>query len=138
VPKAHIVTALLRDGDRVLLCHRSPAKRHYPDVWDLPGGHVDPGERPAAALARELREELGIDVAEPAAPPARELHGPTFDMQIWLIEAWTGTPVNAEPAEHEAIAWFTEDALDHLRLAHDGFLAAFIREVLADGSAGPA
>ena len=40
--KARIVTALLRDGNRVLLCHRSPRRRWYPDVWDLPGGHVEP------------------------------------------------------------------------------------------------
>ncbi|WP_433427484.1 NUDIX hydrolase [Nonomuraea sp. CA-141351] len=36
-----IVTAVLRDGDRVLLCHRSAGRRWYPDVWDLPGGHVE-------------------------------------------------------------------------------------------------
>ncbi|GID92165.1 NUDIX hydrolase [Amorphoplanes digitatis] len=60
MPKARIVTALLRDGNRVLLCHRSPQRRWYPDVWDLPGGHVEPGEPPGAALARELREELVV------------------------------------------------------------------------------
>ncbi|GAA2693767.1 hypothetical protein GCM10010412_085480 [Nonomuraea recticatena] len=41
-----IVTAVLRDGDRVLLCHRSAGRRWYPDVWDLPGGHVEEGEDP--------------------------------------------------------------------------------------------
>jgi 8-oxo-dGTP pyrophosphatase MutT (NUDIX family) len=62
-PRARIVTGLLRDGDRVLLCHRSPGRRWYPDVWDLPGGHVEPGELPGDALARELREEVGIEIA---------------------------------------------------------------------------
>ncbi|WP_084685963.1 NUDIX domain-containing protein [Nonomuraea coxensis] len=54
------VTAVLRDGDRVLLCHRNAGRRWYPDVWDLPGGHVEEGEDPKESLVRELREELGI------------------------------------------------------------------------------
>ena len=52
-PRARVVAALLRDGNRVLLCHRSPQRRWYPDVWDLPGGHVERRELPGAALARE-------------------------------------------------------------------------------------
>lgn len=102
--RARIVTAFLRDGNRVLLCHRSPQRRWYPDVWDLPGGHVEPGELPGAALARELHEELGIDVAVPAGPPMQQIHADAFDMQIWLIESWTGTPVNVALDEHDAIA----------------------------------
>lgn len=129
--KARIVTALLRDGDRVLLCHRSPRRRWYPDVWDLPGGHVEPGELPGAALARELREELGIDIAAPSGLPVHEVHADTFDMQIWLIEAWMGSPINVAPDEHDAIAWFTEDALGELSLAHDSYLAMFSK-VLAE------
>ena len=121
--RARIVTALLRDGDRVLLVHRSPGRRWYPDVWDLPGGHVEPGEPPGAALAREVREELGIAIAAPAGPPWREVRGDTFEMQIWLVETWTGSPVNAEPDEHDAVAWFTADALGDLALAHYGLLA---------------
>jgi 8-oxo-dGTP diphosphatase len=87
---------------------------------------------PGAALARELREELGIDIAAPSGPPVQEVRGDTFDMQIWLIEAWTGSPANVEPGEHDAIAWFTEDALGELSLAHDSYLAIF-SQVLAQG-----
>ncbi|GLY93249.1 NUDIX hydrolase [Actinoplanes sp. NBRC 103695] len=128
--KARVVAALLRDGDRLLLCHRSPRRRWYPDVWDLPGGHVEPGEPPGAALAREIREELGIDIAAPSGPPMREILGDTFSMLIWLIEAWTGSPANVAPDEHDAIAWFAADALGDLSLAHDSYLAMF-RQVLA-------
>jgi 8-oxo-dGTP diphosphatase len=133
-PRVRIVTGLLRDGNRILLCHRSPQRRWYPDVWDLPGGHVEPGERPGAALVRELREELGIVIAAPLGPPVQEVHAGTVDMQIWLIEAWTGSPANVAPDEHDAIAWFTEDALGDLSLAHDTYLAMFGR-VLAGRSA---
>ncbi|GAB2570688.1 hypothetical protein Aab01nite_05680 [Paractinoplanes abujensis] len=115
-PRDQVVTALLRDGDRLLLCYRSPRKRNNADVWDLPGGLVEPGELPAAALVRELREELGIDIAPPSGPPDGEVHGDTFDIQIWVIETWTGSPINAAPEEHDAIAWFTEDALPGLKL----------------------
>lgn len=123
--KAHIVTGLLRDGDRILLCHRSPHRRWCPGVWDLPGGHVEPGELPGAALARELREELGIGITVPSGPPVREIHGETFGMQIWLVDRWTGSPVNVAPDEHDDIAWFTEDALGGLSLAHHGYPALF-------------
>lgn len=54
-----VVAAVLRRRGRALLVHRSPQRRWYPDVWDLPGGHVEAGEDPAQALARELTEELG-------------------------------------------------------------------------------
>ena len=129
--KARVVAALLRDGNRILLCHRSPHRRWYPDVWDLPGGHVEPGELPGAALARELHEELGIHIATPSGPPAQEVHAHSADMQIWVIEAWTGSPVNAAPDEHDAIEWFTADALGGLALAHDSYLAMFSR-ILAE------
>ena len=52
---------LVRDG-RVLLCHRFAGRQWFPDVWDLPGGHVECGEPPINALARELEEELGIRI----------------------------------------------------------------------------
>ena len=131
-PAARIVTALLRDGNRILLCHRSPRRRWYPDVWDLPGGHVESGELPGAALARELREELGTDIAAPTGPPMHEVSSDTFDMQIWLIEAWTGSPANTAPDEHDAIAWFTEDALGELCLAHDSYLGMFSKVFAAN------
>lgn len=116
-----IVTGLLRDGDRLLLVHRSPQRLHFPDVWDLPGGHVDPGELPAAAVVRELREELGVEVTEPPGPPMTELHISAISMKIWLFETWTGTPANTAPEEHDAIGWFTKDQLGDLVFAHAGF-----------------
>lgn len=49
--------ALIRDAEgRILI-----VKPSYKDGWDIPGGYVEPGESPAAACRRELREELGID-----------------------------------------------------------------------------
>ena len=86
---------------------------------------MEPGELPAAALTREIREELGIDIPAPTGPPMREVRADTFHMQIWLIEAWAGSPANAAPDEHDAIGWFQENQLGGLRLAHDSYLAMF-------------
>ena len=124
---ARIVAAFLRNGNRVLLCHRSAERRWYPDVWDLPGGHVETGELPAAALARELREELGIDIAAPSGPPMHDIRTDAFTMQIWLIEAWGGSPTNVAPDEHDTIAWLEKSQLGELRLAHDSYLEMFTR-----------
>jgi 8-oxo-dGTP diphosphatase len=125
------VAAFLRDGDRMLLCHRSVTRRWYPDVWDLPGGHVEDGESPSAALVRELREELGITITEPSGSPMQEIHTNSADMQIWLIDGWTGTPINAAPEEHDTIAWFHASHLVDLHLAHDGYLPTFTRLLAA-------
>ncbi|MEU4689689.1 NUDIX hydrolase [Actinoplanes sp. NPDC023714] len=136
-PRARIVTGLLRDGGRVLLVHRSPGRRWYPDVWDLPGGHVEPGEPPGVALARELREEVGVMITAPAGPPWQEVRGPTFDMRIWLIDTWAGTPVNAAPEEHDAIGWFTAGALGTLALAHDGYPALLAEALFTEALTRP-
>ncbi len=44
----------------LLLGQRSPTRTLYPNVWDMIGGHIKPGEQPEQTLIRELREELGI------------------------------------------------------------------------------
>lgn len=46
-------------------------------------------------------------------------------MRVWLIESWTGTPVNVALDEHDDIAWFQDGELGELRLAHDSYLAMF-------------
>jgi 8-oxo-dGTP diphosphatase len=117
-----IVAALLVRGGRVLLCHRSADRRWYPDVWDFPGGHVEDGEPPTKALARELEEELGIRIQQPG-PELTRVVEPEFVLRIWLVERWSGDPVNASPAEHDDLGWFDASEASGLSLAHSGYLS---------------
>lgn len=54
-----VVAGILERDGEILICQRRPDGAH-PLKWEFPGGKVEPGEEPTAALARELREELGI------------------------------------------------------------------------------
>jgi len=117
-----VVAGLLVRGGRVLLGHRSAQRTWYPDVWDIPGGHVERGETPTRALVRELREELGIAIIEPPEVERARITTKEFHMSIWLIEKWTGRAVNAAPEEHDEVSWISADQLPGLRLAHGSYL----------------
>ena len=125
-----VVAALLvRDG-HVLLCHRAEGRRWYPDVWDLPGGHVERGETPIEALARELKEELGIVIEEVGPEVARVVRS-GFVLRIWLVDGWVGDPVDASPTEHDDLGWFDASGASKLPLAHDHYLP-LIRNALSE------
>lgn len=115
-----VVAGLLVRGGRVLLGHREPGRTYYPDCWDIPGGHVEAGEEPAAALRRELAEELGVDVDEPARPPDATLLGPEVDFRLWEVRRWRGEAANRAPEEHDEVGWRTLAEAVTLRLAHPG------------------
>jgi 8-oxo-dGTP diphosphatase len=104
-----VVGALVRGG-RVLLVHRSPTRQAYPDVWDLPGGHVEAGESELGALTREMHEELGVGIAPDAVSPlCRVTAGRGEELVLlsaWLVRDWQGTPTNVAPEEHDEIGWF--------------------------------
>ncbi|MEW1953124.1 NUDIX domain-containing protein [Terrabacter sp. NPDC080008] len=118
-----VVAALVRDG-RVLLVHRSPSREAYPGVWDLPGGHIEAGESELDALARELREELAVEVVTSSAVhlcrwDADHDEDPVY-LSAWLVGDWQGTPVNAAPDEHDDLRWFGREALPPLAHEHLG------------------
>jgi 8-oxo-dGTP diphosphatase len=109
-----VVGALVRDG-RVLLVHRRADKRARPDVWDLPGGLMEQGESELGALARELHEELGVQIAaDSASPLGRLTAGPAEEralLSAWLVRDWQGTPANVAPEEHDDIGWFGREEM---------------------------
>jgi len=118
-----VVAAILRRDDRVLLCHRHPNREWYPNVWDLPGGHIEPSEEAVDALVRELREELGIEVARGLALPFQQVTDAAVgvELMIWLLD-WEGAVVNDAPEEHDELRWMTSDELRHVPLAHPSYV----------------
>jgi 8-oxo-dGTP pyrophosphatase MutT (NUDIX family) len=118
VERHEVAAGVLVSGRRVLLCHRSPHRTWYPDVWDLPGGHVHVDETAPDALARELAEELGIETSPPSGPHLARLRAGDLELVVWSIFAWRGEVRNAAPEEHDALGWFEEAAFPDLDLAH--------------------
>ena len=98
------VALIDRDG-RVLLAQR-PAGKRMAGLWEFPGGKIETGETPEAALIRELGEELGIDTAESCLAPLTFASHSYDDfhllMLVYVCRKWTGTP---RPLEGGELAW---------------------------------
>lgn len=110
-----------RDG-RVMVCQRRP-EVHNGLKWEFPGGKLEPGESPEAALARELREELKVDVAVGRIVDAVFHRYPDRDVLVLFYRCTIkgGEPV---PADCNAIAWASPAALSGFDFA--GADAAFV------------
>lgn len=127
-PQTHIAIALLvRDG-RALLAHRHPGRRWYPDIWDLVGGHIEPGETPEEAVRRECLEEIGVSVGA-LHPLPLTLTSTTVQSHAFLVTEWTGEPANLTPDEHDDLAWFTPEQLEPLALADPSYLPQLVEAV---------
>lgn len=124
---------LLRRDGRLLLCHRHPGRSNFPNVWDLPGGHVDLGESLADALVRELDEELGIRIDPPEGLPWTTLRDTTFDLHVFLVDQWQGEPQNVALDEHDEIRWFDPGELAELEFAESSYLPLLQRAASATG-----
>lgn len=130
--RIHRVAAglLVADG-AVLLGHRHPLRRHYPDCWDAVGGHIEPGESPEQALVRECLEEIGVTVTH--ARPVMTVDIDDLKLHAFVVEAWLGTPTNLAPDEHDALEWFRSDELSTLQFAHPA-LGGLVAEAATDSA----
>ncbi len=95
LPLVLVAAAALVDRDgRVLLAERPPGKS-MAGLWEFPGGKVNDGESPEAALVRELREELGIDTAEsclaPLAFASHRYERFHLLMPLFVCRVWQGS-----------------------------------------------
>lgn len=105
-----VVAAVLERDGRVLICQRKRGSRHELK-WEFPGGKVEPGESPRAALARELREELLIDARigdEIHRETVRYGDGPEIHLLFYRVTDFTGEPVNTE---FESMVWERREKL---------------------------
>lgn len=113
---------LVRDG-RVLLGRRARNRTWLPGAWDVIGGHVEAGEAPEAALARELLEEVGVVAGSMRELGTLECAAEGWRLRLYAVDAWTGgEPQNRRPDEHDALRWMSpEQASGRLAAAHAGF-----------------
>ena len=101
-----VVAAALIDKDGRILLQRRPPGKQMADLWEFPGGKIEPGEAPEAALVRELREELGITVNPHALTPNSFASAPLGErhllLLLYVIREWRGMPA---PLEATALTW---------------------------------
>ena len=123
--------ALVDADGRVLLAQR-PAGKPMAGLWEFPGGKVDPGETPEAALIRELAEELGIDVTASCLAPFTFASHAYADfhllMPLYICRKWSGIPA---AREGQRFAWVRPARLgDYPMPPADVPLVAMLRDLL--------
>lgn len=104
-----VVAAVIKDGDKIFATQRGYGE--FKDGWEFPGGKVEPGETPEAALAREIREELDTEIEVGRKIACVEYDYPAFhlSMDCFWAEVISG---NLILKEHEASKWLTKNELD--------------------------
>ena len=105
-PVTLVVALALIDGDGRVLLARRPAGKAMAGLWEFPGGKVEAGETPEAAVIREAREELGIDIEASCLAPFAFASHPyeSFHllMPLYICRVWQGTVASREGQE---LAW---------------------------------
>ncbi|HEU5281886.1 MAG TPA: NUDIX domain-containing protein [Gammaproteobacteria bacterium] len=91
--KVAVVVGILKRGDRFLIAER-PLGKPYSGYWEFPGGKLEVGETPLAALSRELHEEIGITVTEAEHWKSIDHTYPdkTVHLSLWWVHAYLGEP----------------------------------------------
>ncbi len=104
----HVAAAALWDGEGRLLAAERPAGKPMAGLWEFPGGKIEPGETPEAALVRELAEELGIAVAASDLTPldfaSHAYAGFHLVMLLFGCRRWHGEPVGLQG---QRLRWVT-------------------------------
>lgn len=103
-PIVEVVAGLLCDARGRILLARRTAGRDLAGLWEFPGGKREPGESAAAALARELQEELGIDatVGAPLICVPQQYPHKRLRLDVRRVASWRGTPTGLDG---QALAW---------------------------------
>ncbi len=127
-----VAAVALIDADGRVLISQRPAGKSLAGLWEFPGGKVEQGERPEAALIRELKEELDIDVAESCLAPLTFASHAYEDfhllMPLYVCRRWQGT---MQAREGQAIKWVRAKALrDHAMPPADLPLIPHLEELL--------
>ena len=107
-----VVAAVIRDGGRIFATQRGYGP--WKDWWEFPGGKIEAGETPEAALVREIREELDTEIAVGKKLADVEYDYPDFhlSMACFSCRILSGSPVLKE---HESAGWLLREELDTVR-----------------------
>jgi 8-oxo-dGTP diphosphatase len=107
-----VVACALVDTDRRVLIAQRPEGKHMAGMWEFPGGKVEAGETPEAALIRELREELDVETKEACLAPlsfaSHSYEHMHLLMPLYVCRRWQGTPTTRE---HKALKWVRPQTL---------------------------
>ncbi len=128
-----VVAAALVDADNHVLIAQRPPGKPMAGLWEFPGGKLNPGETPEAALRRELEEELSIEVCESCLTPftfASHAYE-TFHlmMPLYICRNWEG---EISPREGQEIAWVRANRLQNYPMPPaDLPLLPFLRDLLS-------
>ncbi|MGW0768613.1 (deoxy)nucleoside triphosphate pyrophosphohydrolase [Streptomyces sp. NPDC002676] len=101
-----VVGAALLDEGRLLAARRS-APPELAGRWELPGGKVEPGELSEDALARELREELGVDAEPVERVPGEWPLKPPYVLHVWTARLRPGSGAPQPLQDHDELRWLT-------------------------------
>lgn len=98
-----VCAIIVRENRAVLVCQRAPGS-HLGGLWEFPGGKVEPGESPEAALIREMREELAIEVrcGRALSPVEWDYGRGAMRLLPYLCRITAGEP---RALEHAALRW---------------------------------
>ena len=132
-----VVAGLIIRSQRILLGQRSAMREFYPGVWDVFGGHVEPGAGYEQTLIRELQEEIDITPTQWNYLEMISLSQPNegtdlLIIHLYLVTDWTGTPTNRQLDEHSAIGWFSLAQAIRLQLAHPVYPMIFSRYLTSE------
>ena len=127
-----VAAAALVDADGRVLLARRPENKSMAGLWEFPGGKVLDGETPEAALIRELREELGIDVSErclaPFAFASHDYEDFHLLMPLFVCRDWEG---QARAREGQKLIWVRPGRMrDYAMPPADEPLVAMLRDLL--------